>query len=142
MIAVLGGLADVERDLIRTRTGEGRDRAKARGVKLGRKPKLTDHQKREAIKRRNQGETLADIARSYNVSSAAIFEARSLTVFSPFICEMKNGQVQRHMATGNYGDDGLVWADPAHGFVNRSPQARKCANAVRFGNLPWLQIGG
>src|SRR5438105_9784562 len=39
--------------LIRTRTREGRERAKARGVKLGRKPKLTDYQKREAIRRRD-----------------------------------------------------------------------------------------
>ena len=45
MIAVLGGLADVERDLIRTRTSEGRERAKTRGVRLGRKPKLTPQQK-------------------------------------------------------------------------------------------------
>ena len=73
MLTVLGGLAEFERDLIRTRTSEGRERAKARGVKLGRKPKLTEHQKREAIKRRDQGdETLADIARSYNVSQATI----------------------------------------------------------------------
>jgi DNA invertase Pin-like site-specific DNA recombinase len=49
MLAVLGGLAEFESELIRARTGEGRDRAKARGVKMGRKPKLTDHQKREAI---------------------------------------------------------------------------------------------
>jgi hypothetical protein len=34
---------------------------------MGRPFKLTDHQKREGIKRRNQGETLSDIARSYNV---------------------------------------------------------------------------
>jgi DNA invertase Pin-like site-specific DNA recombinase len=54
MLTVLGGLAEFERDLIRTRTGEGRERAKARGVKLGRKPKLTDHQKREAIRRRDR----------------------------------------------------------------------------------------
>jgi DNA invertase Pin-like site-specific DNA recombinase len=72
MLTVLGGLAEFERDLIRSRTSEGRERAKARGVKLGRKPKLTDHQKREAIKRREQGETLADIGRSYNVSPATI----------------------------------------------------------------------
>ena len=39
-------------------------RAVARGQKMGRPFKLTDHQKREAIKRRDQGETLADIARS------------------------------------------------------------------------------
>ena len=48
MLTVLGGLAEFERDLIRARTGEGRERAKARGVKMGRKPKLTPHQKREA----------------------------------------------------------------------------------------------
>jgi DNA invertase Pin-like site-specific DNA recombinase len=50
MLAVLGGLADVERDPIRARTSEGRERAKARGIKLGRKPKLTEHQKCEAIR--------------------------------------------------------------------------------------------
>jgi DNA invertase Pin-like site-specific DNA recombinase len=60
MLTVLGELAEFERDLIRTRTTEGRDRAKARGVKLGRKPKLTEHQKREAIRRRDRdGEPLA-----------------------------------------------------------------------------------
>jgi DNA invertase Pin-like site-specific DNA recombinase len=72
MLTVLAGLAEFERDLIRARTGEGRARAVARGQKMGRPFKMTDHQKREAIKRRNQGETLADIARSYNVSPATI----------------------------------------------------------------------
>jgi DNA invertase Pin-like site-specific DNA recombinase len=72
MLTVLGGLAEFERDLIRARTGEGRARAVARGQRMGRPFKLTDHQKREAIKRRNQGKTLADIARSYNVSPATI----------------------------------------------------------------------
>jgi DNA invertase Pin-like site-specific DNA recombinase len=57
MLTVLGGLAEFERDLIRARTGEGRERAKARGVKLGRKPKLTDHQRREAIRRRRRVES-------------------------------------------------------------------------------------
>src|SRR5207247_7234382 len=83
MLTVLGGLAEFERDLIRARTGEGRARAVARGQRMGRAFKLTDHQKREAIKRRQQGETLADIGRSYNVSSATISRltgtARSLT---------------------------------------------------------------
>jgi DNA invertase Pin-like site-specific DNA recombinase len=72
MLTVLGGLSEFERDLIRARTGEGRARAVARGQRMGRPFKLTDHQKREAIKRRNQGETLADIGRSYNVSPATI----------------------------------------------------------------------
>ena len=72
MLTVLGGLAEFERELIHSRTSEGRERAKARGVKLGRKPKLTTHQKAEAIKRRANGEGLADIGRSYNVSGATI----------------------------------------------------------------------
>jgi DNA invertase Pin-like site-specific DNA recombinase len=73
MLTVLGGLAEFERDLIRARTGEGRARAVARGIKMGRPPKLTPHQRKEAIKRRDQGhETLADIGRSYNVSAATI----------------------------------------------------------------------
>jgi DNA invertase Pin-like site-specific DNA recombinase len=64
MLTVLGGLAEFERELIRARTGEGRQRAKAKGVRMGRKPKLTDDQKREAIKRRDHGEeTLAAVAR-------------------------------------------------------------------------------
>jgi DNA invertase Pin-like site-specific DNA recombinase len=73
MLTVLGGLAEFERELIRARTGEGRERAKAKGVKMGRKPKMTAHQKREAIKRRDYGdETLAEIGRSYNVSGWTI----------------------------------------------------------------------
>lgn len=73
MLAVIGGLAEFERDLIRARTGEGRARAKANGAKFGRKPKLTDHQRREAIRRRDAGkETLTDIGRSYNVSGWTI----------------------------------------------------------------------
>ena len=73
MLTVLGGLAKFERDLIRARTGEGQERAKARGVRLGRKPKLTEHQKREAIRRRDRdGEPVREIARSCNVSHSTI----------------------------------------------------------------------
>jgi DNA invertase Pin-like site-specific DNA recombinase len=72
MLAVLGGLADVERDLIRTRTAEGRTRAKAQGKHMGRPPSLTPAQKKEAVRRRAQGETLQELAHSYNVSRATI----------------------------------------------------------------------
>jgi DNA invertase Pin-like site-specific DNA recombinase len=69
MLTILGGLAEFERDLIRARTSEGRARAVANGVKLGRKPTLTPHQQREAIRRVRAGrETLGEIARSYDVS--------------------------------------------------------------------------
>ena len=72
MIAVLGGLADVERDLIRTRTAEGRSRAQKRGQRMGRKPKLTEAQQAEARKRRAEGATLAELARSYHVGKSTI----------------------------------------------------------------------
>jgi len=59
MMTVLGGLAGFERDLIRDRTiVERRGSANARGVKLGRKPKLTPHQKDGAIRRRRSIVTL------------------------------------------------------------------------------------
>jgi DNA invertase Pin-like site-specific DNA recombinase len=72
MITVLGGLAEFERHLILSRTSEGRVRAKARGVKFGRRPKLTKHQQVEARERIAQGETLTAVARSYNVSHMTI----------------------------------------------------------------------
>jgi DNA invertase Pin-like site-specific DNA recombinase len=72
MLAVLGGLADVERDLIRTRTAEGRSRSKAQGQHMGRKPKLTEAQQAEARKRRAEGATLAELARSYHVGKSTI----------------------------------------------------------------------
>lgn len=76
MRTVLCGLAEFERELIRARTGEGRKRAMARGVRFGRKPKLTRHQRREALARREAGEPLADIGRSYNLSHSTISRLR------------------------------------------------------------------
>jgi len=72
MIAVLGGLADVQRDLIRTRSAEGRSRAQKRGQRMGRKPKLTEAQQAEARQRRAEGATLAEVARSYGVGKSTI----------------------------------------------------------------------
>ena len=72
MLTVLGGLAEFERELIRARTSEGRERAKARGVHMGRPPKLTPHQKKEALRRREDGETTREIARLFNVSPNTI----------------------------------------------------------------------
>jgi DNA invertase Pin-like site-specific DNA recombinase len=62
MLSVLGGLAEFDRDLIRSRTTEGRERARADAVKMGRPSKLTAHQKKEVIKGHDHGEeTLAEI---------------------------------------------------------------------------------
>jgi DNA invertase Pin-like site-specific DNA recombinase len=82
MLAVLGGLADVERDLIRTRTAEGRSRAKAQGKAMGRPPSLTPAQQKEATRRRAQGATLRELADSYDRSIATMRRA-TRAVFSP-----------------------------------------------------------
>lgn len=77
MLTVLGGLGQFERDLIRARFSEGRGRVNARRVKVGRNPKLTPHQRREAIKRRERGdEALEEIGRSYGVSARTILRLR------------------------------------------------------------------
>lgn len=73
MVTVLGGLAEFERHLIRSRTAEGRRRAKARGVHFGRRFILTVHQQREALARIEAGEeSLREIALSYDVSHSTL----------------------------------------------------------------------
>ncbi len=84
MLTVLGGLAEFERELIRARTGEGRVRARARGVHMGRPPKLTAHQKREALKALADGTaTQADLARQFNISQSTISRLAAQTAFLP-----------------------------------------------------------
>jgi DNA invertase Pin-like site-specific DNA recombinase len=72
MLTILGGLAEFERELIKARTDDGRRRAMARGKRFGRKPKLTAHQIAEALRRRDAGEALTEIAKTYNVSHSTI----------------------------------------------------------------------
>ena len=88
MLTVLGGLAEFERELIRARTSEGRERAKAKGVRLGRRPKLTEHQRKEAIRRRRPGRrtSLAEVSRAATTSAAgqkleANIVKRTITIF-------------------------------------------------------------
>lgn len=76
MRTIMAGFAEFERELIQARTSEGRTRAKERGVKLGRKPKLTPHQQREAAERRENGEAVREIARSYAVHHSTISRLR------------------------------------------------------------------
>jgi DNA invertase Pin-like site-specific DNA recombinase len=72
ILAVLGALSEFERTMILSRTSEGRKRAQDRGVKFGRKPKLSPFQITEALRRRASGEALTEIGRSYAVSHSTI----------------------------------------------------------------------
>jgi DNA invertase Pin-like site-specific DNA recombinase len=80
MLTVLGGLAEFERELIKARTSEGRQRAQGRGIRFGRKPKLTQHQRREALARREAGEALVEIGRTFGVSHSTISRLREASI--------------------------------------------------------------
>jgi DNA invertase Pin-like site-specific DNA recombinase len=72
VFTILAAIATYERRLIHARTSEGRKRALQDGTKFGRRPKLTAHQRAEAVERRAAGETLIEIARSYAVNVSTI----------------------------------------------------------------------
>jgi DNA invertase Pin-like site-specific DNA recombinase len=72
IFTILAAIATYERRLIAARTSEGRQRAMAAGVKFGRKLKLSDFQRAEALRRRAAGESMTAIARSYAVDVSMI----------------------------------------------------------------------
>jgi DNA invertase Pin-like site-specific DNA recombinase len=76
MLTVLGGLAEFERELIKIRTSDGRERARRAGIKMGRKPLLSPHQIAEVRDRKAAGESVRFLARSYNVSPNTISRVR------------------------------------------------------------------
>jgi DNA invertase Pin-like site-specific DNA recombinase len=75
-LAILGGFAEFERTLIRSRTGEGRERAKARGVRFGRPKKLSAHRRREAMDRIAAGEAVAEVARTFGIDRATVYRLK------------------------------------------------------------------
>jgi DNA invertase Pin-like site-specific DNA recombinase len=93
MLTILGGLADFERELIRERTGAGRELARAKGVRFGRKPKLTAHQRKEILARHEAGESQTDLALSYGVNQATISRlvAKSLPSISALVAAQSAG---------------------------------------------------
>ena len=72
MVTILGGLAEFERSLIKARCDVGIARARAAGIRFGRKPKLTAYQRAEAIKRRDTGEPQSMIAATFGVDQSTI----------------------------------------------------------------------
>ena len=72
MMTILAGLAEFERELIRARTSAGRDRAKTRGVRFGRKPKLTAHQRAHALKMLDAGEPQSAVAKVLGVDQSTV----------------------------------------------------------------------
>ena len=73
IMTVFAGIAEFERDLIRERTGAGREAAKQRGVRFGRPRKLTTDQAKVAAQLLTEGKAVRDIARTFNVHEATIY---------------------------------------------------------------------
>lgn len=117
MLTVLGGLAEFERELIKARTAEGRTRAQARGVRFGRRPKLTAHQRHEALARREAGEALAEIGRTFAVSHSTISRLTSQKASPPrhpldcgprgLETPLRVGGTRNDLNTGVFSDSGL-----------------------------------
>lgn len=75
MLTVMGGIAELERDLIRKRCLDGIKRAKAKGTKFGRRSVLDHGQRKKIAERYATGETMAELARDYDCSEATICRA-------------------------------------------------------------------
>jgi len=73
MWQMLGILAELERNMIAERTKAGAIAARQRGVKFGRKPKLSPEQIRHARKMVEGGEPVPEIARLFGVERTTIY---------------------------------------------------------------------
>lgn len=76
ILAFLSALAEDERERITNRANEGRLAAKARGVRFGPKPKLTEHQQRVALERLAQGDSCRAIAKDMGVAHTTMSRIR------------------------------------------------------------------
>jgi DNA invertase Pin-like site-specific DNA recombinase len=72
MINLCGVFAQLERDLIRSRTAEGREKAKAQGKHLGRLPALSNKQAKDIMEATSRGESISSLAKKYKVSRSTI----------------------------------------------------------------------
>lgn len=72
LLTVFAGLSELERNLVKDRTEAGRQSARKRGVKFGRKPKLATHRQSEVARMLNEGQSIRSMARHFNVGVATI----------------------------------------------------------------------
>jgi DNA invertase Pin-like site-specific DNA recombinase len=72
LLTVFAGLSELERNIINERTNDGRMSAQKRGVKFGRKFKLTTHQQDQVKAMLREGQAMRSIARHFNVGVATI----------------------------------------------------------------------
>lgn len=74
-LQLMGSIAEFERSLINERATEGRKLAQARGVKFGRRPTLTDADKKQIRDWRDAGKPIAWIARNLDTTRQTVYRA-------------------------------------------------------------------
>ncbi len=77
IMTVFAGMADFERDLIRERTGHGREEAIKRGVKFGRPPKISADKKKLAKRLLKEGHSIREVSRLLDVHFTTLYRALS-----------------------------------------------------------------
>jgi len=75
MLTIMAGIAEFERDLIRSRCDEGIDRARKLGKRFGRPERLDDGQKRKIADFYAAGKTIPELAAEYECGVGTIWRA-------------------------------------------------------------------
>lgn len=84
IMTVFAGIAEFERDLIRERTGAGREAAKRRGVRFGRPKKLNAEQEKLACRLLKEGRSIKALAQTFEVHPATIYRvSQARTMMMP-----------------------------------------------------------
>ena len=83
VLTVFAGIAEFERELIRQRTDEGRQAAKKRGVTFGRPPKLRPDQQELVSRLLQEGRSVSEVARTFNVHPATIYRCIEIPALRP-----------------------------------------------------------
>ena len=76
ILTVFAGIAEFERALIRQRTRDGLVDARKRGVAFGRPPKMRPDQQALVRELINQGQSISQVAKTFNVHPATIYRCR------------------------------------------------------------------
>jgi DNA invertase Pin-like site-specific DNA recombinase len=74
IFTIMAGIAKFERKLIRSRTEAGIERAKKLGRHAGRKPALSDGEKRALAERRSHGVSMAELAKEFDVAVGTVWK--------------------------------------------------------------------
>jgi len=77
MVSLFGTFAQLERDLIVSRTSEGRDAAMKKGVQFGRKPSLSDEDQQRALGMLKAGQSVRSIASALDTTRQTIYRVKA-----------------------------------------------------------------